>query len=95
MNLITDLVRCHTGLYVIITAVREPVRRRILGELCEPRVREHDAVRVLALRPAQAERRARPLHVLLLNTKGYHGPPESGHWCVASSSRRRMLSLIR
>lgn len=66
-------------------AVREPERGRVLGELCEPRVREHDAVRVLALRAPQAERRARPLHLLLLHSSRYHGPAQSRHRYVLLS----------
>ena len=53
-----------------------------MGELCESCVREHDAVCVLALRPPQAERRTRAVHVLLLDTEGHHGPPQFSDRCV-------------
>ena len=55
-----------------------------MGELCESCVREHDAVRVLALRPPQAERCARAVHVLLLDTERHHGPPQFSDRCVFS-----------
>lgn len=52
------------------TAIRKPVRSRVLGKLCVARVREHDPVGVLALRAAQAQRRTGAVDVLLLNTAG-------------------------
>lgn len=48
-------------------AFREPIRRGVLGELCQPRFRKHDTIRIFALYPPQTKWVTGTLHVLLLN----------------------------